>query len=50
MAYSEVIKNFNRVRDYLWEFYVYGFKSHDEYTKTVTGKRLEKKMFRLKEA
>lgn len=33
MAYSEVIKNFNCVRDYLWEFYVYGFKSRDEYTK-----------------
>ena len=33
MAYSEVIKNFNRVRDYMREFYVYGFKSRDEYTK-----------------
>ena len=33
MAYSEVVKNFNRVRDYMREFYVYGFKSRDEYTK-----------------
>ena len=33
MAYSEVIKNFNRIRDYMREFYVYGFKSRDEYTK-----------------
>ncbi len=33
MAYTEVIKNFNRIRDYMREFYVYGFKSRDEYTK-----------------
>ena len=33
MAYSELIKNFNRVRDYMREFYVYGFKSRDEYRK-----------------
>ena len=31
MAYSELIKNFARVRDYMREFYVYGFKSRDEY-------------------
>lgn len=33
MPYSEPIKNFNRIRDYMREFYVYGFKSRDEYTK-----------------
>lgn len=33
MAYSELIKNFNNIREYLREFYVYGFKSRDEYTK-----------------
>lgn len=33
MAYSELIKNFNRTREYMREFYVYGFKSRDEYTK-----------------
>lgn len=33
MAYSELIKNFNRIRDYMREFYVYGFKSSDEYTR-----------------
>lgn len=33
MSYSELIKNFNRIRDYMREFYVYGFKSRDEYTK-----------------
>ncbi|MDO4581946.1 MAG: WYL domain-containing protein [Bacillota bacterium] len=31
MAYSELIKNFERVRDYMRQFYVYGFKSRDEY-------------------
>ena len=33
MAYSELVKNFNRIRDYMREFYVYGFKSRDEFTK-----------------
>lgn len=32
MAYSELIKNFERIRDYMREFYVYGFKSRDEFT------------------
>ena len=31
MAYSELIKDFARIRDYMREFYVYGFKSRDEY-------------------
>ena len=31
MAYSELIKNFERIRSYMREFYVYGFKSRDEY-------------------
>ncbi len=33
MAYSELIKNFNRTRDYMREFYVYGFKSREAYNK-----------------
>ena len=33
MAYSELIKDFSRIRDYMREFYVYGFKSRDEFTK-----------------
>ncbi len=32
MAYSELIKNFENVRDYMREFYVYGFKSRNDYT------------------
>ncbi|MBQ6570079.1 MAG: WYL domain-containing protein [Clostridia bacterium] len=32
MAYSELIKNFGRIRDYMREFYVFGFKSRDEFT------------------
>ena len=30
MAYSERIKNFNRIRGYMREFFVYGFKSREE--------------------
>lgn len=33
MAYSELIKNFDSIRDYMREFYVYGFKSREEFTK-----------------
>lgn len=31
MAYNELIKNFEKVRTYMREFYVYGFKSRNEY-------------------
>ena len=31
MAYHELIKDFERIRDYMREFYVYGFKSREEY-------------------
>ena len=31
MAYSELIKNFDRIRDYMRQFYVYGFKRREEY-------------------
>ena len=31
MAYRELIKDFERIRDYMREFYVYGFKSRDGY-------------------
>ena len=31
MAYSELIKSFEKIRDYMREFYVYGFKSREEY-------------------
>lgn len=33
MSYSELIKNFERVRDYMREFYLCGFKSREEYDK-----------------
>ena len=31
MAYSELIKNFSRIRAYMRSFYVYGFRRRDEY-------------------
>lgn len=33
MAYRELIKNFQNIRDYMREFYVYGFRSREEYTR-----------------
>lgn len=32
-AYSELIKNYEKIRSYMREFYVYGFKSRSEYDK-----------------
>ena len=38
MAYSELVKDFKRIRDYLREFFVYGFKSRADYNeKSVRG-------------
>lgn len=31
MAYNELIKNFDKIRDYMRDFYVYGFKSRSDY-------------------
>ena len=33
MAYSELIKNFEKIRGYMRDFYVYGFKSRGEYNR-----------------
>ena len=32
MAYSELIKSFSRIRSYMRQFYIYGFRSRSEYT------------------
>lgn len=31
MAYQSLIKNFNRIRDYMRDFYVYGFRTREEF-------------------
>lgn len=33
MAYNVLIKNFNKIREYMRDFYIYGFKSRANYTK-----------------
>ena len=33
MAYSELIKSFEKIRDYMRDFYVYGFKSREDFNK-----------------
>jgi len=32
LAYTELVKSFSRIRDYMREFFVFGFKSRDEYS------------------
>ncbi|MBR5937755.1 MAG: WYL domain-containing protein [Clostridiales bacterium] len=36
MPYSELIKNFDTIRDYMRDFYLYGFKSRGEYDRKST--------------
>jgi len=36
MAYNELIKNFSKIREYMQDFFVYGFKRRDEYTQKST--------------
>lgn len=44
MAYSELIKNFERIRGYMKDFYVYGFKTREEYdSKSVRSYDNEKR-------
>lgn len=31
MAYQELIKNFEKIRTYMIDFYVYGFKSRQDF-------------------
>lgn len=31
MAFNELVKDFSRIRDYMRQFYVFGFKTRDEY-------------------
>ena len=33
MAFSELIKNFDNIRSYMKEFFIYGFKTREEYDK-----------------
>lgn len=33
MAYSELIKSFEKIRGYMRDFYIYGFKSREDFTK-----------------
>lgn len=40
MAYHELIKNFEKIRNYMRQFYVYGFKSRSEYPLGVIGSYL----------
>lgn len=39
MAYRELIKNFGRIREYLREFYVYGFKNRDDFALNAKSAR-----------
>ena len=32
MAYNELIKNFSKIREYMQDFFVYGFKRREEFT------------------
>ncbi|MBQ4307739.1 MAG: WYL domain-containing protein, partial [Lachnospiraceae bacterium] len=33
MAYSELIKNFEKIRSYMRDFYIYGFRTRTEFVR-----------------
>lgn len=33
MAFSELIKNFDKLRDYMREFFVFGYKTRSDYSR-----------------
>ena len=35
--YSELIKNYAKIRDYIRDFYIYGFRSRDDYSGKSKG-------------
>lgn len=35
--FSELIKKFDKIREYMREFYIYGFKSREELALKVSG-------------
>ena len=36
-GYTELIKNFSVIRDYMREFYIYGYKSRDDFKTEISG-------------
>ncbi len=46
MPYSELIKNFEKIRGYMKEFYIYGFKTRDEYN-TKSGRSYDNERRRI---
>lgn len=49
MAYKELIKNFDRTREYLRDFYVYGFRSRSEFgeEKGISGRSYDNEKRRI---
>ena len=48
MAYSELIKNFENIRDYISQFYVYGFKRRKDYDKKSSRSQLHRSCCTIK--
>lgn len=46
MAYSELIKNFDRIRDFMRQFYVYGFRRREEFG-SVSGRSYDNERRRM---
>ena len=46
MAYSELIKNFDRIRDFMRQFYVYGFRRREEFG-SVSGRSYDNERRRV---
>ena len=45
--YSELVKNYNKIREYLRDFYIYGFRSRDSFSKKASGRSYDNERRRI---
>lgn len=45
--YSELVKNYNKIREYLRDFYIYGFRSRDSFVQKSSGRSYDNERRRI---
>ena len=45
--YSELVKNYNKIREYLRDFYIYGFRSRDSFVLKSSGRSYDNERRRI---
>ena len=45
--YNELVKNYNKIREYLRDFYIYGFRSRDNFVLKSSGRSYDNERRRI---